>query len=125
MTDPSFASVRLAPARTDSAVTLINAFTVPVEESEHFLERWTDNARIMAQQPGFIRAVMYRSLDDRAELRFVNVAEWESGDALDAARTNPEWRASVQRVLDDPELHITARPVIYRTDLDVRPGDLL
>lgn len=125
MTDPSFAGVRLAPAHTDSAVTLINAFTVPVEESEHFLERWTDNARIMAQQPGFIRAVMYRSLDDQAELRFVNVAEWESGTALDAARTNPEWRASVQRVLDDPELHITARPVIYRTDLDVRPGDTL
>ncbi len=125
MTDPSFAGVRLAPALVDSAVTLINAFTVPVEESDRFLERWTDNARIMAQQPGFVRAVMYRSLDDQAELRFVNVAEWESGTALDGARTNPEWRASVERVLNDPELHITARPVIYRTDLDVRPGDTL
>ena len=109
----------------DEPVTLINAFTVPLEESERFLDRWKDNARIMAGQPGFIRARMYRSLVDDVELRFVNVAEWASGKALEEARANPEFRASVQRLLDDPELHVTPRPAVYRVAVDVRPGDPL
>jgi heme-degrading monooxygenase HmoA len=110
-----------APMR--EPVTLINAFTVPPEESERFLHRWKDNARIMADQPGFIRARMYRSLVDDVELRFINVAEWASQNALGAATANPAWRASVQRLLDDPDLHVTPRPVVYQVAIDVHPGD--
>ncbi|WP_394834916.1 antibiotic biosynthesis monooxygenase [Pendulispora rubella] len=121
----SFENVRLVPANVDQAVTLINAFTVPVEESEQFLFRWRDNARVMAAQPGFIRAVMYQSLDSAAELRFIQMTAWESGTALDNARVNPEWRDAVQRMLDDEKLHIKARPVVYTVALDVFPNDLL
>jgi heme-degrading monooxygenase HmoA len=115
----------LPSAYVDEPVTLINAFTVPPEESERFLHRWKDNARIMAGQPGFIRARMYRSLVDDVELRFINVAEWGSGKALDAARADPQWRASMRRVLDDPDLHVTPRPVVYQVAIDVNPGDPL
>jgi len=90
-------------------VTLINAFTVPLHESDRFLRRWKDNAGIMAGQPGFILARMYKSLED-AELRFINVAEWSSGKALAKARSNPEFLASVRRLMDDPKLHVTPRP---------------
>ncbi|MFB4310314.1 antibiotic biosynthesis monooxygenase family protein [Actinomadura sp. GTD37] len=121
--DISFEGIRLNQSGLDSPVTLINAFTVPVEESERFMMRWRDNVRAMSRQPGFVRAVMYRALDDTVETRFVNIADWESGKALDAAREDPEWRASVHRILDDPELHIVARPVDFRVELDVRPGD--
>jgi len=114
-----------ADALVSEPITLINAFTVPPDESERFLDRWKDNARIMAGQPGFIRARMYRSLIDDAELRFINVAEWDSGKALDAARANPAWQASVQRLLDDPDLHVTPRPVVYQVAIDVHPGDQL
>jgi heme-degrading monooxygenase HmoA len=110
---------------TSEPVTLINAFTVPPEESERFLHRWTDSARIMAAQPGFIRARMYRSLVDDVELRFVNVAEWDSGTALDAAHANQQWRDSIQHVRDDPDLHITGRPVVYQVSIDVHPDDSL
>jgi heme-degrading monooxygenase HmoA len=110
-------------AQVDEPVTLINAFTVPSAESDRFLLRWRDNARIMAAQPGFVSARMYRALDDGVELRFVNVAEWDSGKALDRARANPEWRASVRRLIEDPELHVTARPAVYQVEIDVRPGD--
>lgn len=106
-------------------VTLINAFSVPPEESERFLSRWRDNARIMANRPGFVRARMYRALVDEVELRFVNVAEWESGKALDEARADPEFLASIQRVLDDPDLHVTPRPAVYQVALEVNPGDPL
>jgi heme-degrading monooxygenase HmoA len=106
---------------TSDSVTLINAFTVPVDESERFLERWKANARVMAIQPGFIRARMHRSLVSEAELRFVNVAEWESGTTLAQAQANPAFRASVQRMTDDRELHVTARPSVYELALEVHP----
>jgi hypothetical protein len=79
----------------------------------------------MAGQPGFVRARMHRSLLDDVELRFVNVAEWESGQALAQAQANPAWRASVQRLLDDPDLHVTPRPAVYRVVVDLHPGDSL
>jgi hypothetical protein len=66
-----------------------------------------------------------RSLVNDAELRFVNIAEWDSGKALAQARANPEWRASVQQLLDDPELHTTPRPGVYQIAVDVQPGDTL
>ena len=115
----------LIDALVTEPVTLINAWTVPPEESGLFLDRWKDNARVMASQPGFIRARMYCSLSDEAELRFINVAEWDSGTALDNARANPRWCASVQREVSDPDLHITPRPAVYQVAVDVHPGDLL
>jgi len=63
-------------------VTLINVFRVPAEESERFLQRWKDNARVMVGQLGFIRLRLLRSLTDDAEMRFINVAEWASGRDL-------------------------------------------
>jgi heme-degrading monooxygenase HmoA len=112
-------------AAADEPVTLINAFTVPPDESDRFLRRWKDNARIMASQPGFIRARMYRSLIEDTELRFINTAEWSSGEALEKARANPEFLTSVRRLMEDPELHVTPRPAIYQVAVEVRPGDML
>jgi len=113
------------PVAVSEPVTLINAFSVPLEESDRFLERWKDNARVMAAQPGFIRARMHRSLVGDAELSFVNVAEWSSGHALAQAQSNPNFRASVQRMIDDPDLHVTPRPSVYEVAVDVHPGDTL
>ncbi|MEC3975523.1 antibiotic biosynthesis monooxygenase family protein [Amycolatopsis sp. H20-H5] len=106
-------------------MTLINAFSVPLTQAELFLRRWRDNARLMAAAEGFVRARMFQAVSDRAELTFVNVAEWSNGTALDSARTNPAWVASIQRMIGDPELDVTARPMVYNTALDVAPGDLL
>ena len=76
-------AVAWSNARVSEPVTLINAFTVPPGETEQFVHRWKNNARIMAQQPGFIRARLHRSLVDDTEWRFINVAQWDSGKALD------------------------------------------
>lgn len=107
----------------DEPVTLINLFKVPSAEAEHFLERWKDNARVMVAQPGFIRLRLLRSLVDDAEMRFINVAEWESGRDLKQGYENPEWRASAQRMLADRDLHVTAQPRVYEVTLELYPGD--
>jgi heme-degrading monooxygenase HmoA len=104
-------------------VTLINAFTVPLEESDRFLRHWKDAARAMSSQPGFIRARMHRALADEAELRFVNVAEWASGGEFAAAQADAAFGAAVQRMLDDPDLHVIARPALYQVAIDLHPGD--
>jgi heme-degrading monooxygenase HmoA len=103
-------------------ITLINAFTMPAAESTRFLEHWRRSAAIMAAQPGFVRARMYQATGDGAPA-FVNVAEWASETDLDHARANPEWQATIRDLLTDPELHVTARPMVYRVAVDLRPGD--
>lgn len=123
--DPMSQQVPIIDALVDEPVSMINAFTVTRDESGRFLQRWKDNASAMAKQPGFIRACMYRSLIKDSELRFINVAEWASGKALAEARKNAEWRGAVQRMLDDPELHITPRPSVYELAIDVHAGDSL
>jgi heme-degrading monooxygenase HmoA len=118
-------AVAWSDAVVSEPVTLINAFTVSPAESEPFLRRWKNNAQIMARQPGFIRARMHRSLVDDTQFQYINVAEWDSGKALDQALANPEWRANVQTFLDDPDLHFTSLPVVYQVTVDVHPGDRL
>ena len=108
-------------AGSSDPVTLINVFTLPAKESERFLGSWRERARVMAGRPGFVRARMYRSLDDTGEPRFFNVAEWASERALAEALADAAWRASAQRMLDDPDLHVTARPTVCRLAVDLRP----
>lgn len=109
----------------DSPVTLINAFTVPPEQSERFLDWYKETAPIMTDKPGFVRGRLYRSLADDVELRFINVTDWESGTALDVARADPTWLTAVRRIFDDPDLNITARPVVYEVVIEVHAGDQL
>jgi heme-degrading monooxygenase HmoA len=104
-------------------VTLINVFNVPAGQSKEFLQRWKDNARVMVAQPGFIRLRLLRSLVDDAEMRFINVAEWASGRDLKGGYANPDWQASVQSMLTDPNLHVTAQPRVYEVALELQPGE--
>ena len=53
------------------------------------------------------------------------MAEWKSGKALAEARANPEFQASVQRLVNDPELHVMPRPAIYQVAVEGHPGDML
>jgi quinol monooxygenase YgiN len=110
-------------AQVAEPITLINLFTVPLEESKAFLHHWRRSARIMAARPGFVRARLHQALDDSVRLRFVNVAQWASGVAFDRARTDRDFLAEARRVLDEPDLHITGQPAPYRVALEVRAGD--
>ncbi|HEY3472081.1 MAG TPA: antibiotic biosynthesis monooxygenase family protein [Amycolatopsis sp.] len=106
----------------DGPVTVIKHYTVPAGEAGYFVERYQENARIMAAQPGFVRSRLHRPLADAPEVRFVHIAEWSSGTALDKATGNPEWQASLQRMFDDPGLHITSEPASYRVVVELHPS---
>ncbi|MER5618079.1 MULTISPECIES: antibiotic biosynthesis monooxygenase family protein [unclassified Streptomyces] len=116
-------SVVLTDAMVKDPVFMINCFTVPDGQGEIFMTRWKDNVRAMAKQPGFIRSRMYRALDPGAMVSFINFVQWGSGEALHEARKNAEWRAAVQRMLDDEDLQVTPRPMVYVPALVVNAGD--
>ncbi|WP_225814597.1 antibiotic biosynthesis monooxygenase family protein [Streptomyces spinosus] len=106
----------------DGPVTVIKRYTVPAAEADYFVEVYQENARIMSAQPGFLRSRLHRPLADTPEVPFVHVAEWTSGTALDKATSNPEWHASLQRMFDDPGLHITSEPASYRVVVELHPS---
>ncbi|MBW8699119.1 hypothetical protein MBT84_05920 [Streptomyces sp. MBT84] len=106
----------------DGSVTVIKSYTVPTDEADYFAEVYQENARIMSTQPGFLHSRLHRPLADAPETRFVHVAEWSSGTALDKAAGNPEWHASLQRMFDDPGLHITSEPASYRVVVELHPS---
>jgi heme-degrading monooxygenase HmoA len=106
----------------DEPVTLIKNYTVPAAEAEYFIDVYRENARIMSTQPGFLRSRLHRALVDAPEVRFVHIADWSSGAALDRATANPEWLASLRRMFDDPGLHITSEPAGYRVVVELQPS---
>jgi hypothetical protein len=67
----------------DDPVTVVKNYTVPAEEAGYFVGVYRENARIMSIQPGFIRSRLRRVLADAPEVRFVHIAEWDSGAVVD------------------------------------------
>ncbi|MEV6607966.1 antibiotic biosynthesis monooxygenase family protein [Kutzneria sp. NPDC051319] len=106
----------------DRPVTVIKTYTVPAAEADRFVEAYQENARIMATQPGFLRSRLHRPLADAPEARFVHIADWSSGTALDLATANPEWHAALRRLFDDSGLHITSEPAAYRVAVELNPS---
>ncbi|MFK4188658.1 rhodanese-like domain-containing protein [Streptomyces sparsogenes] len=55
---------------------------IPIEIDEEkesaYLDAWQGAADVMADQPGFIRTYMFRTIVPGSTFRLVNVAEWES-----------------------------------------------
>jgi heme-degrading monooxygenase HmoA len=79
-------------------VVLINQFNVAPEDTERFLEVWTDDASFMKRQPGFISTQLHRGT--AGSTTFVNVAVWESARALGEAFRSPEFQERAVRYPD-------------------------
>ena len=74
------------------SVILINPFDVPEHAEAEFLQGWERAAEYMRRQPGFANTRLHRALTPDARFRFVNVAEWASPQAFQAAVTSEEFR---------------------------------
>lgn len=65
-----------------STITTIVHFSMPKENTDEFLTSWRKTQDIMLKQPGAMDGVMHRAIDDSSPFQFVNVAQWESSEAL-------------------------------------------
>jgi heme-degrading monooxygenase HmoA len=64
---------------------LINPFEVPLGREEECLQGWEKARAYLAQQPGYISTRLHRALSPRVRFTFVNIAEWASPEAFQAA----------------------------------------
>jgi heme-degrading monooxygenase HmoA len=91
----------------DAPIVLINVFSVAPAEAERLLEVWAEDAAFMKQQPGFISTQLHRGTAGSST--FVNVAEWESPEALGRAFSSPE----LQRRLKQYPASVVASPHVF------------
>jgi heme-degrading monooxygenase HmoA len=96
------------------AVTFINIFEVPVEQIDTFIEHWRELAKIMSTAPGFRDVRLHRALSPRTRFQIINVANWESPQAWEAAVANPEFQDGLRALAKDTEVQISANPALYQ-----------
>jgi quinol monooxygenase YgiN len=76
----------IEPARR--LLTLVNVFTVDPGRQQELVDLLTEaTEQTMKHLPGFVSANIHRSLDGQ---KVVNYAQWESREAFDAMRANPQ-----------------------------------
>jgi heme oxygenase (mycobilin-producing) len=100
----------------NGAVTLINVFEIRKEDIEPFLEEWRERAEFLGRQPGFRSLRLHRAMTAGAPFQLVNVAEWDSAEALQAATAQDFFQQSAQRSMQ--QFDVTAHPAIYRVVLE-------
>lgn len=65
-------------------ITTIVHFEVPDENIDRFLSFWQKTREQMVRQPGIIGGVLHRGTDENAPFQFINVARWQSAEALES-----------------------------------------
>jgi heme oxygenase (mycobilin-producing) len=95
------------------ALTFINVFEVPVEQIDTFIVHWRELAKIMSTAPGFRNARLHRALSSQTRFQIINVANWESPQAWEAATANPEFQDGLRALAEDAEVQISANPALY------------
>jgi heme-degrading monooxygenase HmoA len=64
-------------------ITTIVHFSLPKENADKWLAKWRQEIEpVMIKQPGAIDGIFYRCIDEDSPFQFVNVARWESPEAL-------------------------------------------
>jgi heme-degrading monooxygenase HmoA len=64
----------------------VDKFVVPQRAHEEFLKRVRATHQVLRRQPGFIRDTLLEQVAGPGRFNIVTVAEWESQEAIDAAR---------------------------------------
>ncbi|KAB2386128.1 antibiotic biosynthesis monooxygenase family protein [Actinomadura montaniterrae] len=86
-------------AEKTGPIVLANTFLVPKERAEAFLPLFRRQAEFMKAQPGFVSLQMHKGTADSRLL--MNVAVWETTEALAAAFGNPEFQRMAAEFPDD------------------------
>jgi heme-degrading monooxygenase HmoA len=97
-------------------ITLINVFEIRQDDVEAFLRDWQERAEFLGRQPGFRSLRLHRALSPDARFQLVNVAEWDSAEALQAATSQDFFQQSAQRSMH--EFAVAAHPATYRVVLE-------
>jgi heme-degrading monooxygenase HmoA len=98
-------------------ITFINVFEIDPDKVDPFLDEWRARAEFMSKQPGFRSFRLHRALTPDSRFQLINVAEWETVDALRAATGQQHFQESIRRSVQD--FDVTAHPGVYRVAVEV------
>ena len=90
-------------------ITVINPFEVPQGRENEALSMWETFAEYFRKQPGYISTKLHKAINPDAKFYLVNIAEWESVEAFQAALSNPE----LQDIAKDLPNDIPHYPGLY------------
>ncbi|KUL38483.1 antibiotic biosynthesis monooxygenase [Streptomyces sp. NRRL F-4489] len=94
-TTPMFAQFK----EETGPIVLANTFVVPKERTEAFLALFRRQAEFMRAQPGFVSSQLHKGTAGSQLL--MNVAVWESTEALATAFGSPEFQRMAAEFPDD------------------------
>jgi len=103
------AALLAAPAARAEPVTLINVFEVPPGALDDAIRYWDAARDFLQAQPGYLSTRLHQSLAPDARFRLVNVAQWESAEAFQAAT-----RRMQQELRIAPPEGLRFTPGLYR-----------
>jgi heme-degrading monooxygenase HmoA len=101
------------PTADDGPVTFINVFEIDPAQIDDFIVGWKQRGEIMRRQPGFRAFHLHRALSQDAPYQLVNVAQWDSVEALQAATQTEEFQASIREAAT--RFNAVAHPGVYTT----------
>jgi heme oxygenase (mycobilin-producing) len=96
-------------------VVFINVFDIAAADLDAFTAQWEQRAEMMRAKPGFRAFHLYRALSTQARFQLVNVAEWDSEEAVKAATSDERFQASIQQ--SAAQFDVSAFPAVYRAVL--------
>lgn len=83
-------------------ITTIVHFQVPAENVERFFAFWRDHIQKNVEgQPGLIDGVFHRGIDPDGPHQFINVAHWDSAEALASGLRATAEQLHVAQVFQD------------------------
>lgn len=102
-----------------SPVILINVFEIGAEHLAGFVAGWRVRAEIMRGKEGFISSRLHRAISDSARFQLVNVAQWSSLRAYQAAFRDPEFQAQIRSAVLDADIEVTSTPALYQVAVEL------
>lgn len=104
--DPSFPIDRQLGIECGPVV-LINLFTLDKADEAALVAAWTEDAKFMQRQPGYISTQLHRAIGDGCA--YLNYAVWESNAAFRAAFSHPDFQSK----LSDYPSSVVAAPHLF------------
>ncbi len=93
-------------AQRTTPATLINLFEVHTGAENDFIEWWERSSGLLSKEPGFLDATLHQNTQPGGLFQFINVAHWESAEALDQARAkHKETLQSFSRAKGHPGMY--------------------
>ncbi|MDT7743459.1 MAG: hypothetical protein QOE59_2537 [Actinomycetota bacterium] len=99
---------------TDGPVTFLNIFEIPRGDVAAFTAGWRARIALVEGAPGFRGAQLLEAVSEDERFQLVNVTQWDSREAQQAATSTAALRESVASARADNRQRATPNPGFYR-----------